>query len=135
MGQHRARLRRRAPRLAERGALRPPGAPGSGTTGAALETARRPLRRGGGAGWTLRGDAANRARLERRVLALRRQHQGLGLALRRLLDDAGYAGTAREAWRSVRAEFDGFARTLRSPERAENRIVSDAYLSDLGSGD
>jgi hypothetical protein len=74
-------------------------------------------------------------RLERRVLGLRRRHGPLGSEIQQILEDAGYAGVARDAWRRVAKRFGVFARALRNHERAEDRLIADAYLQDLGSGD
>jgi hypothetical protein len=78
---------------------------------------------------------AEAPRLERRVLAVRQQHEPLGAEIQEIITDAGYAGLAPEAWRAVAERFRGFAKSLRHHERAEDRILCDAYLSDLGSGD
>ena len=74
-------------------------------------------------------------RLERRVLALRGQHAPLRAELKQILEDAAYAGVAADVWRRVAEAFDVFAAGLRAHELAENRIVTDAYLEDLGAGD
>ena len=74
-------------------------------------------------------------RLERRVLALRRQHEPLGAELEQVLEDAGYAGLAPDAWQRVAKALAAFARALRAHERAEDRLIADAYLEDLGGGD
>lgn len=74
-------------------------------------------------------------RLERSVLALRRRHGPLGSEIQQILEDAGYAGVAPDAWREVAKRFGVFARALRNHERAEDRLIADAYLQDLGSGD
>jgi hypothetical protein len=74
-------------------------------------------------------------RLERRVLALRKRHAPLGSEIQQILEDAGYAGVAPDAWRRVAKRFGAFAKALRNHERAEDRLIADAYLQDLGSGD
>jgi len=74
-------------------------------------------------------------RLDRRVLAVKRQHVSLGVQLRQVIADAGYAGTAPDAWRGVTGSFHDFAEALRDHERGEDQILADAYLDDLGSGD
>ncbi len=73
-------------------------------------------------------------RLERRVLALRQEHEPLGTELERILQEARYAGVATDAWRSVAERFAAFAEAVRAHEIAEGRIVAEAYLRDLGSG-
>ena len=73
--------------------------------------------------------------LDRRVVALQKQHEPLGDALRRIVEDAGYAGLSGPAWRRVADAFESFANELRTHELAENQIASDAYLEDLGAGD
>jgi hypothetical protein len=78
---------------------------------------------------------AGAPRLERKVLALRKEHAPLALEVERILQDAGYAGLAPDAWGKVAAKFSAFAQALRHHETAENRLLSDAYLQDLGSGD
>lgn len=74
-------------------------------------------------------------RLERRVLALRRRHAPLRSEIQQILEDAGYAGVAPDAWQKVSKRFRAFAKALRDHERAEDRLIADAYLRDLGSGD
>lgn len=74
-------------------------------------------------------------RVERRVAAVRRQHGPLGTELARIVEDAGYAGVAPHAWQVVAERFHAFAETLCGHERAEEGILTDAYLDDLGGGD
>jgi len=78
---------------------------------------------------------AEAPRLERRVLAVREQHGPLGTELEQMIADMGHTGLAPDAWRKVAERFRSFAETLRSHERAEGRILTAAYLDDLGSGD
>ena len=78
---------------------------------------------------------AEAPRLERRVLAVQRQHGPLGEELQGIITDARRAGVAPEAWRGVAERFRAFAGSLRHHEHAEDRILSDAYLNDFGCGD
>ena len=70
-----------------------------------------------------------------RAEALRTQHTALALEMRSLRELCEICGRSKERWAELDARLASFTKRLRTHERAENEIASDALLEDIGTQD
>jgi iron-sulfur cluster repair protein YtfE (RIC family) len=73
-------------------------------------------------------------RLSRRASRLTREHADVDAALARLLQDLLSSQKAPERWATLLEVFAGLSETLLAHERAEEEMVRQAFMDDLGGG-
>lgn len=73
-------------------------------------------------------------RLSRRARRLTRDHAQLESELARLLDDLLASQSAPERWVDLAQGFGRFSEKLLAHEQAEDEVVHQAFMEDLGGG-
>jgi iron-sulfur cluster repair protein YtfE (RIC family) len=73
-------------------------------------------------------------RLSRRASRLTREHADVDAALARLLQDLLSSQKSPERWATLLEVFAGLSETLLAHERAEEEMVRQAFMDDLGGG-
>lgn len=66
---------------------------------------------------------------------LRLEHGPIAARMKKIVEDAGWAGVSRAAWRRVAGALHALAYELRRHECAEQELAADALLIDEGGGD
>jgi hypothetical protein len=74
-------------------------------------------------------------RLSRRVGLVGREHAELDVAAARILDDLLSSQRSPERWAVLLESFERLSESLLAHERAEEEIVREAFMDDLGGGD
>jgi hypothetical protein len=74
-------------------------------------------------------------RLSRRASLLGREHADMDAALGRILQDLLSSQKAPERWAALLESFGRLSETLLAHERAEEEMVREAFMDDLGGGD
>ena len=74
-------------------------------------------------------------RLSGRADRLTREHADLSATVARILEDLLSSQKLPERWAALAESFARFSETLLAHERAEEEMVREAFLDDLGGGD
>ena len=74
-------------------------------------------------------------RLSRRVSLVGREHAELDAGLARILDDLLSSQKSPERWAALLESFGRLSEALLAHERAEEEMVREAFMDDLGGGD
>ena len=73
-------------------------------------------------------------RLSRRANRLSREHADMNAAVARILEDLLSSQKLPERWAALVESFARFSETLLAHEQAEEEIVREAFMEDLGGG-
>ncbi len=73
-------------------------------------------------------------RLSRRASRLSREHADMNAAVARILEDLLSSQELPERWAALVESFARFSETLLAHERAEEEMVREAFMDDLGAG-
>jgi iron-sulfur cluster repair protein YtfE (RIC family) len=74
-------------------------------------------------------------RLSRRAGQIGREHAEMDAALGEILDGLLSSQTSPDRWPGLAESFAEFSRTLRVHEQAEEQVLREAFMDDLGGGD